>query len=51
MNTPLIDACGPPRYWPWTPRRVGPAYVRGIPSWVWESALNTRRVISRVTPT
>ena len=25
----------------WTHSRVGPAYVRGIPGWVWQSALST----------
>jgi hypothetical protein len=26
----------------WTHSRVGPAYVRGIPSWVWQSALSRK---------
>jgi hypothetical protein len=39
MNTTIIDHCDIAAYRRWTTRRVAPAYVRGLPSWVWESAL------------
>jgi len=27
----------------WTNSRYGPAYMRGIPTWVWQSALSRRQ--------
>ena len=42
MNTTIIDHCDIAAYRAWTNRRVAPAYVRGIPSWVWQSALCRR---------
>ena len=52
MNTTIIDRCDLAAYRSWTNRRVAPAYVRGIPSWVWESALcrrQPRRLAAPVT--
>jgi hypothetical protein len=43
MNTTLIDECNIAAYRSWLDRRVAPAYVRGIPSWVWQSALRRRQ--------
>ena len=39
MNTTIIDHCDVAAYRSWTNRRAAPAYLRGIPSWVWQSAL------------
>jgi hypothetical protein len=39
MSTTIIDRCSLDAYRSWTNRRAAPAYLRGIPSWVWESAL------------
>jgi hypothetical protein len=39
MSTTIIDRCDLAAYRSWTRRRVSTAYLRGIPSWVWESAL------------
>jgi hypothetical protein len=43
MNTTLVDRCDIAAYRSWLDRRVMPAYVRGIPSWVWQSALSSRQ--------
>jgi hypothetical protein len=43
MSTLIIDRCDVAAYRSWTTRRVAPAYVRGIPSWVWMSALCRRQ--------
>jgi len=43
MTTTLIDECNIAAYRSWLDRRVTPAYVRGIPSWVWQSALRCRQ--------
>jgi hypothetical protein len=43
MSTKTTDRCDLAAYRSWTNRRVAPAYVRGIPSWVWESALCRRQ--------
>ena len=42
MNTTIIDRGDLAAYRSWTNRRAAPAYMRGIPSWVWESALGRR---------
>ena len=39
MSTTIIDRCDIEAYRSWTNRRVAPAYMRGIPTWVWETAL------------
>ena len=38
MNTTIIDACDIAAHRAWTTRRVTPAYMRGMPTWVWQSA-------------
>jgi hypothetical protein len=43
MSTNITDRCDLAAYRSWTNRRVAPAYMRGIPSWVWESALCRRQ--------
>ena len=43
MSTTIIDRCDLATYRSWTNRRVSTAYLRGIPSWVWESALGRRQ--------
>jgi hypothetical protein len=42
MSTTIIDRCDIAAYRSWTNRHVAPAYMRGIPSWVWEAALCRR---------
>ena len=39
MTSTIIDTCDLAAYRAWTNRRVGPAYLRGVPTWVWRSAL------------
>jgi hypothetical protein len=43
MNTTIIDPCDVAAYRSWTNHRVAPAYLRGIPSWVWQAALCRRQ--------
>ena len=43
MSTTIIDRCDIAAYREWTNRSRGPAYVRGIPAWVWQSALCRRQ--------
>lgn len=43
MNITIIDRCDVDAYRSWTNRSVAPAYMRGIPSWVWSSALCRRQ--------
>lgn len=51
MNTTLINECNIAAYRSWLDRRVTPAYVRGIPSWVWQSALCRRQRAPRAVAT
>jgi hypothetical protein len=39
MHTTIIDRCDLAAYRSWVNRRGAPAYMRGIPSWVWASAM------------
>jgi hypothetical protein len=41
INVADIDA-----YRTWRQRRTGPAYPRGVPTWVWRSALTRRRTLT-----
>ena len=50
MNTAIIDGCDVAAYRSWTNRRVAPAYMRGIPSWVWAAALCRRQQRPKATP-
>ena len=43
MYTTIIDTCDLAAYRSWTDRRVTPAYMRGMPTWVWKSALCQRQ--------
>jgi hypothetical protein len=44
MNTTtIITSCDVSAYRAWATRRVTPAYMRGLPTWVWQSALRPRR--------
>ena len=43
MYTTIIDTCDLAAYRSWTARRVAPAYMRGMPTWVWQSALCQRQ--------
>lgn len=40
MSTTTIDRHDTAAHRSWTNRPVAPTYLRGIPSWVWESALD-----------
>ncbi|HET9601376.1 MAG TPA: hypothetical protein VFP08_07285 [Acidimicrobiales bacterium] len=39
----VIDSCDIDAHAAWQQRRVGPAYMRGMPTWVWQSALRGSR--------
>ena len=41
-NTSTLDSCDLAAYRAWRHHRTGPAYVRGVPSWIWRSALSRR---------
>jgi hypothetical protein len=43
MSTTIIDRHDNADHRSWTNRRVATTYFRGIPSWVWESALARRQ--------
>ena len=43
MHATIIDACDINAYRAWTTHRVTPAYMRGIPAWVWQSAICRRQ--------
>lgn len=46
----LLTDCETKAHETWRTRRSGPAYVRGLPSWMWTSALNCGPMRRR-TPT
>lgn len=46
----LLTSCDIDAHEAWRTRRRGPAYVRGLPSWMWTSALNCGPMRRR-TPT
>jgi hypothetical protein len=52
-TTTVIDRCDIAAHRTWQHHRVSPAYMRGIPSWVWQSALARgamrRRAASAIT--
>ena len=52
MNTTntIIDACDLAAYRAWSKRGVAPAYLRGVPTWVWQAALCRRRSLRHVVP-
>jgi hypothetical protein len=51
VNTTIIDTCDLAAYRSWTNRRgAAPAYMRGIPTWVWQSALCRRQHRRHATP-
>jgi hypothetical protein len=37
----LLSQCNLDAHKSWQHRRVAPAYVRGLPSWVWQSAMHS----------
>jgi hypothetical protein len=39
----IIDACDVAAYRAWTSGRTSPSYMRGLPTWVWQSAYARRR--------
>ena len=39
----LLSQCNLDAYKSWQRRRVAPAYVRGLPTWVWQSAMHVER--------
>jgi hypothetical protein len=39
----LLSQCNLDAYDSWRHRRVAPAYVRGLPTWVWQSAMHGDR--------
>ena len=38
----LLSQCNLDAYRSWRHHRVAPAYVRGLPTWVWQSAMHGR---------
>jgi hypothetical protein len=46
-STTIIDSCEIAAYQTWKHNRRGPAYMRGMPTWVWTSALCQRQRRSR----
>ncbi len=40
--TSVLDSSDLAAYRAWRDHRTGPAYVRGLPSWIWQSALSRR---------
>jgi hypothetical protein len=40
LGSNLIDACRIDAYRTWRERRQAPAYMRGVPTWIWQSALH-----------
>lgn len=41
-NTSMLGTSELAAYRTWRDHRTGPAYVRGVPSWIWQSALSRR---------
>jgi len=51
-NAPKISRCDIDAYRTWRAGRVAPAYLRGMPTWMWQSALRcspARRRTAAVT--
>jgi hypothetical protein len=48
-TTAVIDQCDTAAYRSWTTRRVTPAYMRGLPTWMWTSALCRQRAKTHAT--
>jgi len=42
-STTIRDKCELVAYQAWTNRGAAPAYMRGLPTWVWQAALCRRR--------
>ena len=43
MNTSLTDECDVVAHRSWTNHRTAPAYLRGVPTWVWQAAMCRRQ--------
>ena len=39
LGTTLLDSCHIDAYRRWRERRQAPAYIRGVPTWIWQSAI------------
>ena len=46
-STTIIDRCDRDAYQAWASRGAAPAYMRGLPTWVWQAALCRRRAPRR----
>ena len=40
LGASLLDDCRIDAYRTWRERRFGPAYIRGVPTWIWQSAMD-----------
>jgi hypothetical protein len=47
-STTLNDHCDRDAHRAWVHRGAAPAYMRGLPTWVWQAALCRRRASHRV---
>lgn len=43
MYTPKTDPCDLVAYRSWMNRSAAPAYMRGVPTWVWQAAMCRRK--------
>ena len=43
MNTTLTDQFDVAAHQAWMSRRTAPAYMRGVPTWVWQAAMCRRQ--------
>jgi len=41
LGASLVDQCNIDAYRTWRERRFAPAYMRGVPTWIWQSAMHT----------
>ena len=41
LGSNLLDECSIDAYRTWRERRFAPAYMRGVPTWIWQSAMHS----------
>ena len=41
LGTTLLDECNIDAYRTWRQRRIAPAYMRGVPTWIWQAAMQS----------
>jgi hypothetical protein len=40
LGSNLLDECRLDTYRTWREHRTAPAYMRGVPTWIWQSAMH-----------